>query len=163
MNKRPRRTHSPAFKAKVALDAIGGEKTLVELAKQHDVHANPIIDWKNHLLTGAVDLFGGEHHDPVIDVKPLHAKIGQHALEIDFLAGAPNKAGAEAFIEFLLSPAGQEYFAAKTKEFPLVPGTAAAAEVPPLGELSPPQIDLSQLSSLEQTQQLLSEVGLLTR
>lgn len=50
MSRRPRRNHSPLFKAKVALDAIRGEKTLAELAKQHDVHANQIVDWKNQLL-----------------------------------------------------------------------------------------------------------------
>ena len=93
MKKRSRRTHSPTFKAKVALDAIGGEKTLAELAKQHDVHPNQIVDWKNQLLAGAPNVFGGERHDPAIDIKPLHAKIGQQALEIDFLAGALNKAG----------------------------------------------------------------------
>lgn len=93
MKKRTRRTHSPAFKAKVALDAIRGEKTLNELAKQHDVHPNQIVDWKSQLQAGAADVFGGERHDPVIDVKPLHAKIGQQALEIDFLAGALDKVG----------------------------------------------------------------------
>jgi transposase-like protein len=77
----------------VALDAIRGEKTVAELAKQHDVHPNQIIDWKNQLLAGAPDVFGGERHDPPIDVKPLHATIGQQALEIDFLAGALDKAG----------------------------------------------------------------------
>jgi transposase len=93
VKKRSRRTHSPAFKAKVALDAVRGEKTLAELAKQHDVHPNQIIDWKNQLLSGAADVFGGERQAPSIDVKPLHAKIGQQALEIDFLAGALDKAG----------------------------------------------------------------------
>ena len=47
MSERPRRNHSPLFKAKVAVDAIRGEKTLAELAKLHDVHANQIVDWKN--------------------------------------------------------------------------------------------------------------------
>ncbi len=93
MKKRPRRTHSAAFKAKVALDAVRGEKTLAELAKQHDVHPNQIIDWKNQLLAGAAYVFGGERQDPPINVKPLHVKIGQQALEIDFLSGALNKAG----------------------------------------------------------------------
>jgi len=93
MKKRTRRTHSPAFKAKVALNAIRGEKTLNELAKLHDVHPNQIVDWKNQLQTGAAGVFGGQRHDPVIDVKPLHAKIGQQALEIDFLAGALDKVG----------------------------------------------------------------------
>ena len=53
MSRSPRRNHSPAFKAKVALDAIRGEKTLAELAKQHDVHPNQITDWKNQLLERA--------------------------------------------------------------------------------------------------------------
>ena len=47
MSKRPRRNHSAIFKAKVALDAIRGEKTLAELAKVHDVHPNQIVDWKS--------------------------------------------------------------------------------------------------------------------
>lgn len=89
MKKRPRRNHSPAFKAKVALDAVRGEKTLAELAKLHDVHPNQIVDWKNQLLSGAADLFGRDRSEPMIDVKPLHAKI----VEIDFLAGALDKAG----------------------------------------------------------------------
>ena len=93
MKKRPRRNHSPAFKAKVALDAIRGEKTLAELAKLHDVHPNQIVDWKSQLLSGAADLFGRDRTEPMIDVKPLHAKIGQQALEIDFLSGALDKAG----------------------------------------------------------------------
>lgn len=44
MSKRPRRNHSPAFKAKVALAAVKGEKTLAELAQQFDVHPNQIVD-----------------------------------------------------------------------------------------------------------------------
>ena len=59
MSKRPRRNHSPMFKAKVALDAIKGEKTLAELAKLHDVHPNQINDWKNQLLERAAGVFGG--------------------------------------------------------------------------------------------------------
>ena len=53
MTRRPRRNHSPAFKAKVALAAIKGEKTLAELAQQFDVHPNQITDWKAQLLEGA--------------------------------------------------------------------------------------------------------------
>ena len=58
MSKRPRRNHSSIFKAKVAVDAIRGEKTLAELAKLHDVHANQIVDWKNQLLERAASVFG---------------------------------------------------------------------------------------------------------
>jgi transposase-like protein len=95
MSKRPRRNHSPIFKAKVAIDAIKGEKTLAELAKLHDVHANQIVDWKNQLLERAAGVFGSESSTaaPVVDLKDLHAKIGQLALENDFLAGALSKAG----------------------------------------------------------------------
>ena len=90
MSKRPRRNHSSIFKAKVALDAIRGEKTLAELAKLHDVHPNQINDWKNQLLERAASVFGAESASPPpVDLKELHAKIGQLALENDFLSGAP--------------------------------------------------------------------------
>jgi transposase-like protein len=82
------------FKAKVAVDAIKGEKTLAELAKLHDVHPNQINDWKNQLLERAPGAFGADPTaPPAVDLKELHAKIGQLALENDFLAGALTKAG----------------------------------------------------------------------
>ena len=55
MSRRPRRNHTPAFKAKVALAAVKGEKTLAELAQQFDVHPNQITQWKAQLLDGAAD------------------------------------------------------------------------------------------------------------
>jgi transposase len=58
MSRRPRRNHSPAFKAKVALAAVRGEKTLAELAQQFDVHPNQITQWRSQLLEGAADVFG---------------------------------------------------------------------------------------------------------
>ena len=74
----PRRHHSPAFKAKVALNAVRGEKTLAELAKLHDAHPNQINDWKNQLLKRAAGVFGAEYvEEPKTDLKELHAKIGQ--------------------------------------------------------------------------------------
>ncbi len=81
MTRRPRRNHSAAFKAKVALAAIKGEKTVIELSQQFEVHANQIKQCKDQLLEGAVD------------VKSLHAKIGELTLENDFLSGALTKAG----------------------------------------------------------------------
>src|SRR3954466_8329149 len=95
MARRARRTHSPAFKAKVALAAIKGEKTLAELAQQYDVHPNQITAWKAQVLEGAAGLFdgGAAERAPVVDLKVLHAKIGELTLENDFLAGALGKAG----------------------------------------------------------------------
>lgn len=88
---------TPAFKAKVALAAIRGEQTLVELSQQFDVHANRIKQWKEQLLEGATGVFGGdtktEAAAPAVDIKTLHAKIGELALENDFLSGALGKAG----------------------------------------------------------------------
>ena len=95
MARRARRTHNPAFKAKVALAAIKGEKTLAELAQQYDVHPNQITAWRAQVLDGVAVLFGGGVAEaaPVVDVKVLHAKIGELTLENDFLAGALSKAG----------------------------------------------------------------------
>ena len=96
MTRRARRTHSPVFKAKVALAAIKGEKTLAELAQQYDVHPNQITTWKAHLVGGAAEVFGAPAVGaaaPAVDVKTLHAKIGELTLENDFLSGALGKAG----------------------------------------------------------------------
>ena len=97
MSRRPRRNHSPAFKAKVALAAIKGERTIAQLADQFDVHPNQLTTWKAQLECGAADVFGpgggtGQSAPPV-DVKALHAKIGELTLENDFLEGALTKAG----------------------------------------------------------------------
>ena len=95
MTKRPRRNHSPAFKAKVALAAIKGEKTLAELAEQFDVHPNQITTWRSQLLEGAAGVFGAEtkpdSSPPAIDVKTLHAKIGELTLERDLYERSPVK------------------------------------------------------------------------
>jgi transposase len=96
MTRRPRRNHSPAFKAKVAVAAIKGEKTLTELAQDFDVHPNQIKQWRDQLLEGATGVFGDgpkAEAEPAIDVKTLHAKIGELTLEKDFLSGALGKAG----------------------------------------------------------------------
>ena len=87
--RRPRRNHSPAFKAKVALAALEGNATLSELAQRFDVHANQITEWRRQLMAHASEAFAeGAPREAPIDVKALHAKIGQQALELDFLAHA---------------------------------------------------------------------------
>ena len=96
MTKRTRHNHAPAFKAKVALAALKGEKTLAELAQLYDVHPNQITSWKAQLAEGAAGLFGGTpmaEAPPAVDLKSLHAKIGELTLENDFLSGALGKAG----------------------------------------------------------------------
>jgi len=89
MTKRSRRTHSPAFKAKVALAAIKGEKTLVELAQQFDVHPNQITTWKSQLLEGAAGVFGQEKtetKEAAVDLKALHAICGRPRMASVFWA-----------------------------------------------------------------------------
>ena len=97
MSKRPRRNHTPAFKAKVALAAIKGEMMLSPLAEHFDVHPNQITTWKAQLQDGASDVFGPGGGNgvaqPAVDLKLLHAKIGELTLENDFLEGALSKAG----------------------------------------------------------------------
>jgi len=97
MQRRARRNHTPAFKAQVALAAIKGERTLAQLAEQFDVHPNQITSWKAQLESGAADVFGPgggpRAAQAAVDVKALHAKIGELALENDFLEGALTKAG----------------------------------------------------------------------
>ena len=92
--KKTRRNHGAAFKAQVALAAVKGDKTLAELAEQFSVPPTQITEWKQQLLVRAVDVFGGTNPpSDTPDLKVLHAKIGQLALENDFLEGALIKAG----------------------------------------------------------------------
>ena len=97
MARRPRRNHTAVFKSKVALAAVRGEQTLSELAQQFDVHPNQIRQWKEQLLDGVEDVFRQTGQsatpEPRIDVKTLHAKIGELTLENDFLGAALTKAG----------------------------------------------------------------------
>jgi len=89
MSKRPRRNHTAVFKAKVALEAIKGEQSLIELAERFQVHPNQITEWKKHLLEKASEVFEkGKRSAIEPDVKELHAKIGRLAMENDFLAVA---------------------------------------------------------------------------
>ena len=97
MTRRPRRNHTPAFKAKVAIAAIKGDRTIAQLAEHFDVHANQVTTWKAQLEGSASEVFGAGSgvaaQLSAVDVKSLHAKIGELTLENDFLEGALTKAG----------------------------------------------------------------------
>jgi transposase len=97
MTKRPRRNHAAGFKAKVALEAIKGEQTLVELSERFQVHANQITEWKKQLLERADEVFARDRKlDAAGEVKDLHAKIGKLAMENDFLASALGRVGVSS-------------------------------------------------------------------
>jgi transposase len=87
-----RRNFSAEFKAKVALEALVGDKTLAELAAKHDVHPNMITQWKRQAKEGLPAAFGKKTSrastDREAEVKELHAKIGQLTVENDFLSKA---------------------------------------------------------------------------
>ena len=91
--RRTRRSHSPVFKAKVALAALREDKTMAELCKEFELHPTQINEWKRQLLDRAADVFDTAAPAEPVDLAPLHAKIGQLALENDFLESALTKAG----------------------------------------------------------------------
>jgi transposase-like protein len=90
MPRRPRRNHSPAFKAKVALEAIKGEEPLITIAERFDIHPNQITKWKRQLLEGAASAFGESEQakEGGPSIAELHAKIGELTMECDLLSGA---------------------------------------------------------------------------
>lgn len=95
MTKRMRRNHTSAFMAKIAVAALRGDQMLAELAEQYDVHPNQVQDWKKRPVEGADDIFGGhavetEHKER--KVEKLHTKIGQLAMEKDFVFGESARA-----------------------------------------------------------------------
>ena len=84
-----RKNHSPEFKAKVALEALLGDRTIQEIAARHQVHPNQVSTWKRQAVEGMADVFarGGKADGPSdAEVKELHAKIGRLAVENDFLS-----------------------------------------------------------------------------
>ncbi len=93
MARRVRRTHTPQFKARVALAALREDKTLAQLCEEFDLHANQISEWKRQLVERASAAFDGGAIEPAVDLIPLQAKIGQLTLENDFLENALTKAG----------------------------------------------------------------------
>ena len=94
MARKQRRKHSSAFKAKVALAALKGDKTIVELAEQFEVHPNQITEWKRQLQENVSVVFGqSQEKEKEPDIQRMQAKIGQLTLENDFLETALIKAG----------------------------------------------------------------------
>lgn len=91
--RKPRRNHSAAFKARVALEALRGEKTVAEIAAHHQVHATQVTAWKSQLLENAAGIFGGNAAvtDDRERIRELHEKIGQLTVERDFLDSALGK------------------------------------------------------------------------
>jgi len=89
--KAKRRRHAPEFKAKVALEAAKGIKTIQEIAKEFEVHPMQVSDWKKKMLEGISNVFlstkkkKSTQEDFEAQREKLHAKIGQQAVEIDYL------------------------------------------------------------------------------
>ena len=87
--RRHRKEHSGAFKAKVALEAVKGERTLNELAGQFEVHPSQVVQWKQRLIAGAGELFnGGVERDAAQEAElrdRLYQEIGQLKVELDWL------------------------------------------------------------------------------
>ena len=91
--RKPRRNHSAAFKARIALEAIGGEKMVAEIASHHEVLPNPVTMWKTQALENLVGIFGGK---AIADygkeqIRELREKVGELTMERDFLEGALGK------------------------------------------------------------------------
>ena len=96
---RKRRNHDAAFKARVALEDVKGERTVSELAAEYGVHSTMIHQWKKALLDGAADIFEGGGKKPVMEVdeetvRSLHAKIGELAVANDPSQGLRGPTGA---------------------------------------------------------------------
>jgi len=86
---RPRQVYDEQFKAKVALEAIKGEKTIAEIASQYKVHPNQILGWKKHLLESVAGLFSRKKRPTNRElenlVEDLYKKIGKQDIELEFL------------------------------------------------------------------------------
>ena len=86
-----RRRFTSDFKARVALEALRGDRTVQEIAGRHKVHPNQVSTWKKQALEGLGAIFeqgAGKSDDRETDVRDLHAKIGELAVQNDFLSRA---------------------------------------------------------------------------
>jgi len=88
--KAKRKRHDPQFKARVGLEALKGVKTIQQIAKEYDVHPTQVSDWKKTMSEGVAGLFASGRAKPGDEEfererKKLHSKIGQLAVEVDFL------------------------------------------------------------------------------
>jgi transposase-like protein len=85
-----RRRFTSEFKARVALEALRGDKTIQEIASRHEVHPNQVGTWKRQAMDGLAAVFSNgadqERHDREAEIRDLHAKIGQLTVERDFLS-----------------------------------------------------------------------------
>lgn len=93
-----RRRHDPEFKARVALEAIKGVKTIQEIAKEYDIHPVQVSEWKKKMADNAASVFGAaagkpEAEDFERERARLHAKIGQQAVELDWLTKKSKQLG----------------------------------------------------------------------
>ena len=90
-----RNKFKPDFKAKVALEALKGDKSVAELAQIYDVHPTQITQWKKQLLESAPSVFEGKHTraEASVDIDELYKKIGRLEMERDFLASRPGVSG----------------------------------------------------------------------
>jgi transposase/putative transposase len=93
-----RKRHDPEFKARVALEALKGIKTIQEIAKEFDVHPTQVSDWKKTMAKNAASAFGagagGADADEFERERArLHAKIGQQAVELDWLTKKSKQLG----------------------------------------------------------------------
>ena len=88
--KAKRRRHDPEFKARVALEALKGVKSIQQIAKDYQVHPVQVSEWKKTMTEGATGVFGPgkaktEGEDFEQERSALHSKIGQLTVEVDFL------------------------------------------------------------------------------
>ena len=91
--RKPKRNHAAAFKARVALEAIRGEKTIAQIAGHHEVHPNQVTTWKCQALEGLVGILGGARiaDDGREQIRELREKVGELTMERDCLSGALGK------------------------------------------------------------------------